>query len=65
MVVEVADRLSVLPEQTGVLAAAVGVAGIGFTTTVALPGADMQPLTETVTVYVPDAFVCALGIVGL
>jgi hypothetical protein len=37
------------PKQTGELLLGVGVAGIGFTTTVAVPGADVQPPEVTVT----------------
>jgi len=41
------------PEQTGELLAATGAAGIGFITTTDVPAALVQPLTVTVTLYVP------------
>jgi hypothetical protein len=43
----------VAPAQYGPPLLAVGVAGIGLTTTVVEPAADVQPLTVTVTLYVP------------
>jgi formaldehyde-activating enzyme involved in methanogenesis len=54
------DRLTVLPEHTGELLDAVGVAGPGFTTTATVPAADVQPFVVTVTLYVPLAAVVAL-----
>src|SRR6185369_15835177 len=43
---------------------AVGVAGIALTTTFVLPAALVQPLTVTVTLYVPPSAVAALLRVG-
>jgi hypothetical protein len=43
---------------------AVGVAGAGLTMTSVVPAADAQPLTVTVTEYVPASAVVALGRVG-
>jgi hypothetical protein len=42
-------RLIVLPEHTGELLPAVGVAGVAFTTTAVVPTADVHPLVVTVT----------------
>jgi hypothetical protein len=42
-------RLKVVPEQTGLLLLAVGVAGVELTVTVVEPAAEAQPLTVTVT----------------
>ena len=58
------ERLIVLPVHTGVLLLAVGVAGVAFTTTAAVPTADVHPFVVTVTLYVPDIAVVALVIVG-
>jgi hypothetical protein len=41
-------KFNVSPVQTGVLLDAVGVAGFGFTTTLAVAVADTQPLTVIV-----------------
>ena len=43
------ESVAVLPVQIGPLFDAVGVAGIGLTTSVVEPAADVQPLTVTVT----------------
>jgi len=43
---------------------AVGVAGLALTTTLVVAAAEVQPLTVTVTEYVPAAAVVALAIVG-
>ena len=43
------DKLAVPPSQTGPSFEAVGVAGVGLTTTVVLPAAEVQPFTVTVT----------------
>ena len=60
------DAVSVIdpPSQTGLLEDAVGVAGVGLTTTLVVPAADVQPATVTVTEYVPAFAVVAEGIVG-
>src|SRR5436190_1120458 len=42
----------------------VGVAGIGLTVTFVVPAAEAQPLTVTVTEYVPSSPVVASGYVG-
>jgi hypothetical protein len=52
------------PEQYGPPFEAVGVAGIGLTTTEVLPAAEVQPLTVTVTEYVPASATVTLGRVG-
>jgi len=43
------ERLSVLPEQTGVLLDADGAAGVALTTTAVVPTADVHPFVVTVT----------------
>jgi hypothetical protein len=43
---------------------AVGVAGVGFTTTAVVPAGLVQPATVTVTEYVPDIAVVDEGRVG-
>ena len=58
------DRLMSLPAQTGLLLGA-GVAGVVFTTTVAVPATDVQPPTVTVMLYVPAMAVVALVLFGL
>lgn len=58
------ERLSVLPEYTGVLLEAVGVAGVLFITTAVVPAAEVQPPTVTVTLYVPAMASVAEGRVG-
>jgi hypothetical protein len=47
------ERLSVLPEHTGVLLDAVGAAGVVLTTTAVVPTAEVHPFVVTVTLYVP------------
>jgi hypothetical protein len=54
----------VAPAQYGPPFDAVGVAGVALTTTVVVPAAEVQPLTETVTEYVPASAVVALARVG-
>ena len=54
----------VAPSQYGPPFDAVGVAGVAFTTTFVVPAADVQPLTVTVTEYVPASEVVALLRVG-
>jgi hypothetical protein len=54
----------VAPSQYGPPFDAVGVAGIGLTTTVVLPAAEVQPDSVTVTEYVPASAVVALARVG-
>jgi hypothetical protein len=53
----------VAPAQYGPVFEAVGVAGDGLTMTVVLPAAEVQPLTVTVTEYVP-ALASVAGSVG-
>jgi hypothetical protein len=62
----VVDALSVngLPEQTGLLELAIGVAGVSLITTFVVPADEVQPLIVTVTLYVPVAKTEALAIVG-
>jgi len=43
---------------------AVGVAGVGLTTTVTVPAALVQPLTVTVTEYVPASAAIMFALVG-
>ena len=57
-------RFNVEPTQIGELLPAVGVAGIGFTTTTVVPAALIQPITVAVTEYVPAANEVALAIEG-
>src|ERR1043165_5234230 len=52
------------PSQYGPPLDAVGVAGIGLTTTDVDPAAEVQPLTVMVTEYVPAFAVVALAMVG-
>ena len=54
----------VAPSQNGPPFDAVGVAGIGLTTTLVVPAAEVQPLTVTVTEYVPASATVALERVG-
>ena len=54
----------VAPAQYGPVLLAVGVAGVGFTTTLVVPAAEVQPLTVTVTEYVPASAVVAFARVG-
>ena len=54
----------VAPSQYGPPFDAVGVAGIGFTTTSVVPAADVHPLTVIVTEYVPASAVVAFVRVG-
>jgi len=54
----------VAPAQYGPPLVAVGVAGMGLTTTEVEPAAEVQPLTVTVTEYVPASAVVALARVG-
>src|SRR5207244_490875 len=51
------------PTQNGPPLLAVGVAGIGLTATVVLPGVEVQPL-KSVTEYVPASAIVALARVG-
>ena len=55
------ERLMVLPEHTGVLLDAVGVAGDGFTTTAVVPTPEVHPFVVTVTLYVPAIATVADG----
>ena len=54
----------VAPSQYGPPFDAVGVAGVALTATVVVPAAEVQPLTVTVTEYVPAPAVVALARVG-
>jgi len=54
----------VAPAQYGPVFDAVGVAGVGFTTTLVVPAAELQPLTVMVTEYVPASAVAAFERVG-
>ena len=54
----------VLPAQYGPPLLAVGVAGVALTTTFVVPAAEVQPLTVTVTEYVPASAVVAFERVG-
>jgi hypothetical protein len=46
-------KLKVVPTHNGLLAVAVGAAGIGLTTTFNVPVELVQPNTDTVNEYVP------------
>src|SRR4029078_1775750 len=52
------------PSQYGPPVEAGGVAGIALTTTFVVPAAEVQPLTVTVTEYVPASAVVAFARVG-
>ena len=54
----------VAPVQYGPVFDAVGVAGTALTTTLVVPAADVQPLTVTVTEYVPESATAAPERVG-
>jgi hypothetical protein len=54
----------VAPSQYGPPLEAVGVAGIGLTTTLVVPAAEGQPLAVTMTEYVPASAVVAFARVG-
>src|SRR6266513_4229725 len=54
----------VAPSQYGPPLVAVGVAGVGLTTTFVVPATEGQPLTVIVTAYVPASAVVALERVG-
>src|SRR5947207_3336234 len=58
------DSEIVAPSQYGPPLLAVGVAGVGLTTTFVVPAALVQPLTAIVTEYVPASAVVALVRVG-
>ena len=61
----VADRLSGLPEQTGLFDERTGGGGVESTTTVTLDDADVQDEMVTVTLYTPEAIVATPLIEGL
>jgi len=54
----------VLPAQIGPLLLAVGGVGAALITAIVVAEAEVQPLTVTVTLYVPDATTVAFGIDG-
>jgi hypothetical protein len=54
-----------LQNVVGPPAAIVGVAGAALTTTFVVPAADVQPLTVTVTEYLPASAVVAIDRVGV
>src|SRR4029078_4750573 len=58
------EREIVAPAQYGPPLLAVGVAGVAWTTTLVVPAADVQPLTVTVTEYVPASAIVAFARVG-
>src|SRR5947209_8289401 len=55
----------VAPSQYAPPLLAVGVAGVALTTTLVDPAAEVQPLTVTVSEYVPASAVVAFAWVGL
>jgi hypothetical protein len=55
---------NVLPAQIGPLLLATGGAGVALTVTLVVAEDEVQPLTVTVTLYVPDADAVAFGIDG-
>src|SRR5258707_13747498 len=58
------ERAIVAPSQYGPPLLAVGVAGIGLTTTLVVPAAELQLLTGIVTEYVPASAVAGFEGVG-
>jgi hypothetical protein len=58
------EREIVWPGQNGPLFDAAGVAGRGFTTTLVVPAAEVQPLTVMATEYVPASAAVAFARVG-
>src|SRR5438067_8349704 len=58
------EREIVWPGQNGPPLPAAGVAGSGLTTTLVVPAAEVQPLTATVTEYVPASAAAAFARVG-
>jgi hypothetical protein len=63
--VVLADNVSVLPEQIGVVAVGAGVDGSALTVTVVVPAGELQLLAFVIVkVYVPVAAVVAPLIVG-
>ena len=61
---DVSSTLPPVQKVVGPPGVMVGVAGIGFTTTLVVPAAEVQPLTVTVTEYVPASAAVALERVG-
>ena len=59
-----ADKLNVVPEQTGLLLDAVGADGVTLIVTETVPAAPVHPFLVAVTEYVPDSAVVTLPIVG-
>ena len=62
--VELAAKLNVVPEQTGLLLVAVGAEGVMLMVTETVPADPVHPFLVAVTEYVPDSAVVALAIVG-
>ena len=60
----VANRVSVLPEHTGVLLDAVVLAGFAFTVTDVVDALEVHPFLAMVSEYVPDCVVAAFAITG-
>ena len=58
-------KLSVAPSHKGPLLVAVGVAGVALTITVVDPAALVQPLTVTVTLYVPASVGSTFAMLGV
>ena len=58
------ESAMVAPSQYGPPLLAVGVAGVGLTTTFVVPAAEVQPLTVIVTEYVPASASVAFERVG-
>src|SRR5256885_484437 len=61
----VAWSCTVAPLQYGPVFVACGVAGLALTTTLVVPAAEGQPLTVTVTEYVPASATAAFARVGV
>ena len=53
MLVVDAVNVNALPEHTGDLDDAVGVAGVSLMITLVVPAGDVHPFCDTVTLYVP------------
>ena len=64
VLVVLAESVNGLPLHTGVLEAAVGVAGVCCMETVVVPAGEVQLLMVTVTLYVPEAATVTLEMEG-
>ena len=53
-----------LPSHSGLLLVTTGIEGLGFITTMVVPGEEVQPATVIVRLYVPAAAMGTFGIEG-